>query len=71
MAIYVSGKDKIELKRENNVEKVFAALVKARLSIDFRFYKTMDSLTVFEGIWCHKGALCSVIENELHSALFV
>lgn len=71
MAIYVSRRDKIELKRDNNVEKVFTALVKARLSIDFRFYKTMESLTVFEGIWCHKGALCSVVEEELKFALFV
>lgn len=69
MAIYISRRDKIEQKSQYNVERVFAAMIKSRIVIDFRFYKAMDSLNVFEGIWCHRGALCSVIENELHFAL--
>ncbi len=70
MAIYISRRDKIEQRIDHNVERVFAAMIKSRLLIDFRFYKAMDSLNIFERIWCHRGALCSVIENELHFALF-
>jgi len=71
MAIYISRRDKIEKQIDYNVERVFTAMIKSRLVIDFRFYKAMDSLNVFEGIWCHRGALCSVIDNELHFALFL
>jgi len=71
MAIYISRRDKIEKQIDYNVERVFTAMIKSRLVIDFRFNKAMDSLNVFEGIWCHRGALCSIIENELHFALFL
>ncbi len=63
MAIYISRRDQIEQKVDHNVERVFAAMIKSRLLIDFNFYKAMDSLNMFERIWCLRGALCSVIEN--------
>ncbi len=57
--------EEIRLRVDHNVERVFAAMIKSRLLIDFNFYKAMDSLNMFERIWCLRGALCSVIENEL------
>ncbi len=65
MAIYISRRDQIEQRVDHNVERVFAAMIKSRLLIDFNFYKAMDSLNMLERIWCLRGALCSVIENEL------
>ncbi len=29
---------------------MFTAMIKSRFFIDFRFYKSMDSLNIFEGI---------------------
>ncbi len=68
MAIYICRRDQIEQRFDHNVERVFAAMIKSRLLIDFHFDKAMDSLNMFERIWCLRGALCSVIENELHFA---
>lgn len=70
-AIYISRRDKIEQIIDYNVERVFTAMIKSRLLIDFSFYKALDSLNICKRIWCYRRALCSFIENELHSALFL
>lgn len=71
MPIYVSRKKKIEQKDDYNVVMMFAAMVKSRLLIDFYIYKATNCLEVFENIWCHRGALCSVMENEIYFSHFV
>lgn len=65
LAIYLSRKGKIEQKDNYNVVVVFRALLKARISIDFRFYKVMSDLFTFESKWCSNDVLCKIDEEEL------
>lgn len=68
LAIYTSRKKKIEQNSEQNVVAMFSNMLKARILIDFAFYKHMDDLITFEGIWCCNEALCSVFEGDLFFA---
>ena len=65
MAIYVTRRNKVENQPGTNVV-LFPALVKARVLVDFHFYKLMQNLETFEDVWCVKHAICTVFESELH-----
>lgn len=47
-AICLSRRSKMEQKGNDNVVIVFKALLQARISTDFRFYKVMSDLSNFE-----------------------
>ena len=40
-------------------------MMKARLKVDFEYYKQMNDLSRFISVWCYKGVLCSVSEEVL------
>lgn len=65
LAIYISRKKKVEQNLGQNVVAMFSNMVKVRIMIDFAYYKQMDDLITFEGIWCCNEALCSVSEGDL------
>ncbi len=69
MAIYDTRKIKIEQNLSSNLQSVFFNLVKSRILIDFRYYKAMGDLMLFETIWCYKKALCEVIDEDLEFAI--
>lgn len=69
MAIYISRKNRVEQKCSDDVNVCFLTLIKSRVLIDFRFYKTMRDLSTFELIWCSHGALCAVCEVDLFFSL--
>ena len=66
MAIYITRRNKVENQPGTNVVVLFPALVKARVLVDFHFYKLMQNLETFEDVWCVKHAICTVFESELH-----
>ena len=65
MAIYVSRRDQIEQKPGQNIIEIFLSLVKSRVLIDYKFYKTMNDLFIFEKVWCCKGVVCTILEDDL------
>lgn len=65
MAIYITRRDKIEQKHGQNIIDTFLTLVKSRVLIDYKFYKNMNDLFTFEKIWCCKGVLCTIFEDDL------
>jgi hypothetical protein len=69
MAIYISRKNRVEQKCSDDVNVCFLSLIKSRVFIDFRYYKTMRDLSTFELIWCGHGALCTVCEGDLFFSL--
>lgn len=68
MAIYNTRKHKIEWTKSYNLEAVFFNSVKSRILIDFWYYNAMNDLVSFYLIWCYKGALCEIIDDNLHFA---
>lgn len=65
LAVYMTRKNKIEGREGQHVVIVFKNLVKARLMIDFKFYKMMNDLESFLQKWCFNEAICTVIEEML------
>lgn len=65
MSIYSSRKNKVEDRTGQEALPVFISLVKARVWVDFRFYKEMNNIDEFLKQWCYKDALCSVVGDCL------
>ncbi len=65
MAVYMSRRNKVEGSTDDNAVFVFVKMLKARLKIDFNYYRLMNDLEKFSNIWCYKEVLCSVVENNL------
>ena len=42
---------------------VLEGLVQARLRVEHAYYKMMDNLLFFSGLWAVRGVLCSVGEE--------
>ncbi len=65
LAIYITRRNKIEQKGEQELITAFKKMVKSRLVIEFNFYKLMSTLNIFEIEWCCDNVLCSLVDNEL------
>lgn len=65
MAIYVSRKRKIDDLIDIDVKLLFTRMVKARMKIDFNYYKEMKDVNQFSLTWSYGDVLCSVTENQL------
>ncbi len=46
-------------------------MIKARVWVDFKFYKMMKDLIFFSVQWCHNEAICSVVDELLLFFLFI
>lgn len=64
MAVYVSRKKKVDDSAGIDVKLLFTRMVKARMMIDFNYYKEMKDVDQFSVIWAHGDVLCSVKENQ-------
>lgn len=64
LAIYMSRKNKIEKKSNDDVIFVFKSLLKVRILIDFRFYKAMCDLCTFKMKWCSWEGLCKIDDDD-------
>lgn len=65
MAIYMSRKRKVEEDRVIEPKMLIINMMKARLLIDFNFYKANNDLLSFQQLWCFNNILCSVKEGTL------
>lgn len=65
LSIYLTRRNKMEAKLCDDIVPVFISLVKARVFIDFRFHRLMNSLKLFEYEWCYNDVICSVMEDKL------
>lgn len=65
MAVYVSRKRKVEDGVDADVVLLFSRMVKARIMIDFKYYKEMQDLDQFKLTWTHGLILCGVKEHQL------
>lgn len=60
----------MESKAGQEVIFVFRGLVKARILVDFNFYKAMNNCDAFVDQWCYEDALCTVFEDVLIFSVF-
>ena len=65
MAIYLTRRNKIESNVTQDLVSVFRSMVRARVWIDFKFYKAMKNLDTFQQLWCFNEVVCSVGDEEL------
>ena len=65
MAVYVSRNRKIDHLVDINLTLLFKRMVKARIMIDFNYYKEMKDVDEFNLMWAHGDVLCSVKESQL------
>ncbi len=56
----------MEQRDNDDVIVVFKYLLKARILIDFRFYKAMSDLSAFDLKWCRHDVLCTIADEELY-----
>ena len=70
MATYITRRNKVRGK-ESVLRRVFVALLRARVFIDFKFHKLMKNLNVFTKLWCFNDVICSLEEEELVFTLFL
>ena len=65
MAVYVSRKRKVEDSVDSDVVLLLSRMIKARILIDFNYYREMQDLECFELTWTFGRVLCYVQENQL------
>ncbi len=65
MAVYVSRKRKVEDSVDSDVVLLLSRMIKARILIDFNYYREMRDLERFKWTWTFGGVLCSVQEEDL------
>ena len=71
MAIYLTRRNRIENREGQNAKSMWQAKLRARLKLEFNFYKQTGDLEGFDRVWCFKKILCSVKEDNLHLAHFL
>ena len=65
MSIYSSRKNRVEDRAGQEALPVFISLLKARVWVDFSFFKEMRNLDGFIKQWCFNDVICSVIDDVL------
>ncbi len=65
MAVYISRRNKVEGEEVCEIVPIFKNRVKARVWVDFKFFKMMKDLMFFQTIWCYNDAICSIVDDSL------
>ena len=65
MAIYLSRKARVENGEGQEARAVWLCNVRARLWLEFRFYRHIGDLDAFKQRWCFDGIVCSIVEEDL------
>ena len=65
MAVYLSRRNRIEKAVDDDAVLLFVKMLKARLKIDFNYYRMMKDLERFSTVRCYKHVLCRVEDDEL------
>lgn len=64
-AIYVTRRNRIENRPNQDAVILFKAFLRARVSVEFKYYQLMNDLESFELQWCFNNIICVVIDGEL------
>ena len=64
LAIYLSRRNRVEGRSDQDPVQILSCSVRARVGLDFIFYKTMGDLEIFSEKWSYGNIVCSV-ESEL------
>ena len=59
MAVYVSKKRRVEDSVDSDIVLLLSRMIKARLLIDFKYYREMQDLERFTMTWTH-GEYCAL-----------
>ncbi|MPV02346.1 hypothetical protein FVA96_24450 [Escherichia coli] len=65
MAIYLSRKARVKDREGQEARAVWLVNIRARLWLEFRFYKHIGDVDTFKQRWCFNNVVCSVEKNEL------
>ena len=65
MAVYITGKRKVEENVHIESVPVWVNMIRSRLLVDFSFYKAAGDLDSFNDLWCFQDVLCSFTTWEL------
>ena len=65
MAIYISRKNRVENREGQEARAVWLCNIRARLWLEFRFYKHIGDIDAFKIRWCFNDIVCSVVDDEL------
>ncbi len=65
MAIYISRRNKVDGSLDCDASTLFVRMIRARLKVDFDFYKSKNNVEEFIFIWCYKDVMCSIVDNML------
>nr|BAC82606.1 pol-like protein [Takifugu rubripes] len=65
MAVYISRRRKVEDSVDCDVVLLLSRRIKARILIDFHFYRKMEDLEQFVRTWTYGGILCSIQLEDL------
>lgn len=52
------------MENEHNQDAglLLKAYLKARVSVEFKYYKLINDMESFELKWCHNNSICTVID---------
>ena len=65
MAVYVSRKRRVEGGETICPVLVCVEMIRARIRLDFSFYRISGDLDSFRNLWCYRGVLCKVEVDDL------
>ncbi len=68
MAIYVSRKNRVENREGQEARSVWLCNIRARLWLEYRFFKHIGDLNTFRQRWCYKDLICSITDDKLQFA---
>ncbi|KAK0155417.1 hypothetical protein N1851_002219 [Merluccius polli] len=57
MAVYISRWNKVEGREGHNAHTVFLCNIRARVWLEFQFYKTIEDVDAFKQRWCYAAVL--------------
>lgn len=61
----LQGETKFENRPNQDAVTLFKAFLRARVSVEFKYYQLMNDLESFELQWCFNNIICVVIDGEL------
>lgn len=68
--MYISRRNKIEDRTGQEAISVWLCNIRARLWLEFKFYKMMGDLETFKQRWCYWDVICTVNDEELQFTHF-
>lgn len=64
-AIYVTRRNRIENRSNQDAVTLFKAFLRARVGVEFKYYQLMNDLESFELQWCFSNIICVVVDGVL------